>query len=221
MREAARLGRDLPAEDYDVVLFTLGILAAKNREETSGRIERDMAVSYLSRFAVLQGLSSRLGAARPDDAPQPRVFVMGSPGTGIRGNPEDLNAEGPYRAVPVYMNTVAANEALVLAGTDRLPGPAYFGLNPGLIKTDIRSNYLGEGSIAHRLAEALIGITGQSPQTYAKRILPLLFAPGLEGRTGVMFNNKAQPILPSRGFDKAHADRFMTASEALLRRALR
>lgn len=47
-----------------------------------------------------------------------------------------------------------------------------------------------------------------------------LFDRGLEGRTGALFNNKAQPILPSRGFDKAYADYFMTASEALLRRAL-
>jgi hypothetical protein len=60
----------------------------------------------------------------------------------------------------------------------------------------------------------------QSPQTYAKRIVSLLFAPELQERTRVMFNNKAQPILPSRGFDKAHADRFMAASEALLQRAL-
>jgi hypothetical protein len=64
------------------------------------------------------------------------------------------------------------------------------------------------------------GVVTQSPQTYAKRIVPLLFAPELEGRSGVMFNNKARPILPSRGFDKAHVERFMTASEALLRSAL-
>ncbi|MEV6639405.1 hypothetical protein [Amycolatopsis sp. NPDC051371] len=50
--------------------------------------------------------------------------------------------------------------------------------------------------------------------------MPLLFAEEPEGRTGILFNNKARPIRPSRGFDKAYADRFMTASASLLRRAL-
>ncbi|MFG1667753.1 SDR family NAD(P)-dependent oxidoreductase [Streptomyces sp. Y7] len=220
MREAVRLGRELPVEGSDVVLFTLGISATKVRGETDERIEMDMAVSYLSRFAVLQGLAARLGTERPDGAPEPRVFVMGAPGTGVLGDPDDLNSDGPYRALRAHMNTVAANEALVLRGADRLPGPAYFGLNPGLIKTDIRSNFLGEGSLTHRFTETLIGIAGQSPQTYAGRIVPLLFAEELEGRTGLLFNNKARPVLSSRGFDSARADRFLTASDTLLQRAL-
>jgi hypothetical protein len=43
MAEAVRLGRELPAETYDVVLFTTGIIAARTREETPEQIERDMA----------------------------------------------------------------------------------------------------------------------------------------------------------------------------------
>jgi hypothetical protein len=60
----------------------------------------------------------------------------------------------------------------------------------------------------------------QSPETYAKRMVPLLFAPELEGRTGLMFGRKAQPILPTQGLDRAYVDRYMSASEALVRRAL-
>lgn len=220
MREATRLGRELPVEDHDVVLFTLGISASKSRRETVEHVETDMAVSHLSRFAVLQGMASRLGTERPYGMPRPRVFVMGAPGGGILGNPDDLNSEDGYRAVRAHMNTVAANEALALGGAERLAGPDYFGLNPGLVKTDIRSNYLGAGSLTHRATEALIGVFGQSPHSYARRIVPLLFAPGLEGHSGTLFNNKAQPVLPSRGFDKAHVDRFLAASESLLRRAL-
>jgi NAD(P)-dependent dehydrogenase (short-subunit alcohol dehydrogenase family) len=48
MRKAVRLGRELPAELFDVALFTTGIMAAKSREETSEGIERDMAISYLT-----------------------------------------------------------------------------------------------------------------------------------------------------------------------------
>ena len=93
MSEAVRVGRELPAESFDVVLFTTGIIAAKTREETAEHVERDVAISYLSRLAILQGLSPRLGSVRADGAPRPRVFVMGSPGTGAIGNPDDLNSE--------------------------------------------------------------------------------------------------------------------------------
>jgi NAD(P)-dependent dehydrogenase (short-subunit alcohol dehydrogenase family) len=220
MSEAVRLGRELPVESFDAVLFTSGIIAAKTREETGEHVERDMAISYLSRLAVLQGLSPRLGSARGDGAPRPRVFVMGSPGTGQMGDPDDLNSEENYRPMVAHGNTVAGNEILVLGAKDRFPGPAFFGLAPYLVKTGIRSNLLGDGSITHKLVEAAVGVLMQSPETYAKRMVPLLFAPELEGRTGLMFGHKAQPILPTQGLDKAYVDRYLSASEDLLRRAL-
>jgi len=220
MRQAVRVGRELPAESFDLVLFTTGIIAAKTREETPEHVERDMAISYLSRLAILQGLSPRLGSAREAFAPTPRVFVMGSPGTGAIGNPEDLNSEKNYRAMLAHANTLAGNEILVLGAKDRFPGPAFFGLAPYLVKTGIRSNLLGDGSITHKLVETAVGIFMQSPDTYAKRIVPLLFARELEGRTGLMFGHKAQPILPTQGLDSAYIDRYLSASEALLRRAL-
>jgi NAD(P)-dependent dehydrogenase (short-subunit alcohol dehydrogenase family) len=220
MSEAVRLGRELPAESFDVVLLTTGIIAAKTREETPEHVERDMAISYLNRLAVLQGLSPRLGSARTEQAPRPRVFVMGSPGYGALGNPDDLNSEGNYKPLVAHANTVAGNEALVLGANDRFPNPAFFGLAPGLIKTGIRNNFLGNG-ITHTLVETAIGLVTQSPEAYAKRIVPILFAPELEGRTGLMFGSKGQPVLPTQGFDKSYVDRYMSASETLLRHALR
>jgi len=220
MSEAARVGRELPAESFDVVLFTTGIIAAKTREETHEHVERDVAISYLSRLAVLQGLSPRLGSGREDGAPRPRVFVMGSPGVGTIGDPDDLNSEKNYKSMAAHANTVAGNEILVLGAKDRFPGPAFFGLGPYLIKTGIRSNVLGDGSITHKLVETAVGFFMQSPEAYAKRIVPLLFASELEGKAGLMFGHKAQPILPTRGLDKAYVDRYLSASEALLRHAL-
>jgi NAD(P)-dependent dehydrogenase (short-subunit alcohol dehydrogenase family) len=220
MREAIRVGRELPAETYDVVLFTTGIIAAKSRETTAEHIERDLAISYLSRLAILRALAPRLGTARPDGAAQPRVFVMGSPGGNTLGVPEDLNSEANYGARAAHANTIAGNESLVLFAKDEFLGLSFFGLGPGLIKTGIRGNMLGEGSFAHRSVEFLIGILTQSPETYARRIVPLLFARELEGRTGLMFGRKAQPILASPALDKAHVGRIITASEALLQRAL-
>jgi NAD(P)-dependent dehydrogenase (short-subunit alcohol dehydrogenase family) len=220
MSEAARVGRELPAESFDIVLFTTGIIAAKTREETPEHVERDMAVSYLSRLAILQGLSPRLGTAREPGAPRARVFVMGSPGVGTLGDLSDLNSEKNYRAMTAHGNTIAGNEILVLGAEDRFPGPAFFGLGPYLIKTGIRSNLLGDGSITHKLVETAVGLFMQSAETYAKRIVPLLFAPELEGRTGLMFGHKAHPIQPTQGLDRPYIDGYMSASEALLRRAL-
>jgi hypothetical protein len=220
MNQAVRLGRELPAESFDVLLFTTGIIAAKTREETPEHVERDVAISYLSRLAILQGLSLRLGSARDAGSPRPRVFVMGSPGTGAIGNPDDLNSEKNYRSMEAHGNTLAGNEILVLGAKDWFPGPAFFGLGPYLVKTGIRSNLLGDGSITHKLVENAIGLFMQSPETYAKRMVPLLFAQELEGRTELMFGHKAQPIKATQGLDSAYIHRYLSSSDALLRRAL-
>jgi NAD(P)-dependent dehydrogenase (short-subunit alcohol dehydrogenase family) len=220
MKEAARLGVELPVELFDVALLTAGTFAARAREETREHVERDVAISYLSRLAVLQGLSPRLGTARHAGAPRPRVFVMGAPGFGQLGDPGDLNSERGYRPMVAHGSTVAGNEILVLGARDRFPGPSFFGVGPGLIKTGIRANLLGEGTVKYKLVEGAIGILTQSPEAYAKRMVPLLFAPELEGRNGLMFGGKGKPILPTRGLDGAYVERYLSTSEALLRRAL-
>jgi hypothetical protein len=35
-----------------------------------------------------------------------------------------------------------------------------------------------------------------------------------------MFGSKGQPVLPTQGFDKSYVDRYLSASETLLRHAL-
>ena len=219
MQEARRLGQTLPVETADAVLFTTGIIAAKQRETTAEGVERDLAVSFLSRLAVLRGLSPRLGTARPPSSPPPRVFVMGFPGTGELGDASDLNAERGYDAMKVHLNTVAGNEMLVLHGARHDPRARYVGLNPGLVRTNIRANYLGEGSLVHRLTEFFIGLVMPSAERYAERIVPALFAPELDGRSGVMVGAKGHAILPTPGLEPAHVDAFIAASEALLERA--
>jgi NAD(P)-dependent dehydrogenase (short-subunit alcohol dehydrogenase family) len=218
MREAARVGRELDPS-LDAVVLTVGIMAAKVRELTAEGIERDLAISYLSRLAIVREFAPRL-AARPTGTPAPRMFVMGFPGTGQLGDASDLNAEKKYDAMAVHMNTVAGNEALVLDGKRRYPHISFFGLNPGLIKTNIRANFMGAGSFAHRAAEFMIGLLMPTPEKYAERVVPLLFAPELEGRSGAMISKKGTAILPTDGLDEPHVARFIEASEALLQRAL-
>jgi NAD(P)-dependent dehydrogenase (short-subunit alcohol dehydrogenase family) len=219
MREAERVAAELPAETLDMVIFTTGIFAAPERQETPEGIERDLAVSYLNRLVILRAIASKLGTQRPQSQTKPRVFLMGYPGGGQTGNPDDLNAQESYKAMAVHMNTVAGNEMLVLDGARRYPHAAFFGLNPGLIKTGIRDNFLGKGSLKSHVAETLIGLLTPTADAYAQRIVPLLLTPGIEKHSGAMFDSKGRAILPSAGLSEAHSRKFMAASEALLARA--
>jgi hypothetical protein len=221
MEEALRLGNELPVEDADVLFFSSGIIAATTRESTPEGVERDVAVSFLNRVAILRGATARLGTRRPSGAPAPRVFVMGSPGSGMVGDPDDLNTETKYTSTKAHGNTIAGNEALALGAAGLFPGPRFYGLGPGLIKTGIRENYLGRnGNVGYKMLEGAIGFLLQSPEEYAKRIVPLLFTPELEGRSGVLFNRLGKPILPTKGFDDAHVARLMASATGLLDRAL-
>ena len=216
MREAKRLGSDLLSTQNTVFLFTTGIIAAAKRQETPEGLERDMAVSFLSRLVTLNHLIPRLDPATPR-----RVFIMGFPGAGQAGTLGDLNAEREYKALPVHMNTVAGNEALVLHGAAawRPRGVAAFGLNPGLIRTGIRANYLGSGPLAAAV-EALIGAFNPSPEAYAAAVVPLLFAPGLEAHSGAHFDQAADAILPTPALDPPRVAALLAESDALAARAL-
>jgi NAD(P)-dependent dehydrogenase (short-subunit alcohol dehydrogenase family) len=214
MSEAKRLGGDLLSTKTDTYLFTNGIVPARKREETADGLERDMAVSFLSRFVALHHLIPRLDAATPR-----RVFLMGFPGAGQAGTLGDLNAERAYSVNTVHMNTVAGNEALVLHGAAawRARGVRAYGLNPGLVRTGIRSNLLGTGPLA-QAAEAALGYFTPSPAQYAEAVVPLLYAPELDAHSGAMFNQKAAAILPSAGLDPARVTALLAESEALLAR---
>lgn len=217
MREAQRVGRELPAEDLDLLVLTTGIFAASEREETPEGLERDLAVSYLDRLVLLEELAPRL---REHRGVKPRVFVMGYPGNGQLGTVDDLNAEKAYASFAVHMNTVAGNEALVLHGPRRWPHVAFFGLNPGLVKTNIRANRFGADSWRFRLMEWVIGLFTPTPEAYAATITPLLVSPDLDAHSGAMFDQKGRAIQASAGMTPEHVAKLIAASEALAARAL-
>lgn len=220
MREAQRVATVLPAETLDLVIFTTGIFAAPERQVTAEGIERDMAVSYLNRLVILRGIAPRLGVQRSAAADRKsRVFIVGYPGSGQIGTPDDLNAEKSYKAFSAHMNTVAGNEMLVLDAAKRYSHATFFGLNPGLIKTNIRDNFFGKDSLKSRIAETLIGWMTPSAEGYAQHIVPLLASRDIETHSGAMFNRKGQAILPSPGLTDTHVQQFLAASEALVARA--
>jgi NAD(P)-dependent dehydrogenase (short-subunit alcohol dehydrogenase family) len=220
MREAQRVAGLLPAEDLDLLVFTTGIMAGPKRQETAEGIERDMAVSYLSRLVIVREIAPRLGKNRPAAPMKPRVFIMGFPGTGQSGKPEDLNAEKSYGRWAAHMNTVAGNEMLVLDAAKRYPNATFFGLNPGLIRTNIRSNLFGGDTLLYRFIEWMTGLLAPSAETYAERLTPLLVSPDLESHSGATFNRKGLAILPTPKLtDSSYVNAFIAASEALVSRA--
>lgn len=220
MSEARRVAQELPAASLDLVVFTTGIFAAPQRQVSAEGIERDMAISFLSRLVILRDIAQRLGSARTHQRAKARVFVMGYPGTGQTGALGDLNAEQSYKAMGVHMNTVAGNEMLVLDGAKRYTDINVYGLNPGLIKTAIRTNFMGGNKFLFALLEGAIGVVTPSAHVYAQQIAPLLFSNDIERRSGALFNRKGQAIVPSDGMTAAHISAFLAESQALADKAL-
>ncbi|MFI5844987.1 SDR family NAD(P)-dependent oxidoreductase [Catenuloplanes sp. NPDC051500] len=215
MREADRVAGLIPAETLDSIVFTTGIMAAPQRQETADGIERDMAISFLSRLVILRAVAHRLGVGRPAGRARARVFVMGFPGAGNVGS-LDINAERSYKAMTHHMNTVAGNEILVLDAARRYPHLDVFGLNPGAVSTAIRSNFMGEGSIKHRMLEGVLRLMTPTPETYAGRIAPLLASPGISGHSGSMFDRKGDAVLPSDGLTEKYIADYLEASTRLV-----
>ncbi len=218
MKEAKKVAQSIDFSKVDTLIFTTGIMAATQRQETTEGLEKDLAVSYLNRLAFVNEMAPRLGTALPSGSPKPRVFVMGFPGTEQLGDESDLNAEKVYKAFPVHMNTVAGNEILVLTSSKKYPKLNFYGLNPGLLKTDIRGNFLGKGSLKFKLIETLIGLLTPSVESYAGKILPVMLSKELEAHSPVMFNAKGKAIHASVGLTEEKCEAFIKASEALLRR---
>lgn len=214
MSEAKRIADEIPAESIDMLIFTTGIFAAPERQETSEGIERDFAVSYLNRFVILNHLAHRLGQLK---AHKIRVFVMAYPGSGDIGQTEDLNWERSYKAMAAHMNTVAGNEILVHYAAKIFPHFNTFGINPGVVKTNIRSNWIGDKKLLSGLLEGLIGMFNPTPAQFAEKLVPILFAPELEQHNGALLTREGKALYPSKGIqDKNHVNAFIQSSYTLL-----
>lgn len=221
MEQARRTAQELPIETLDAMIFTTGIMPGKKREENPEGIESDLAVSYLSRFVMVREAAERLGKNRANSEGKPRVFVVGFPGTDQKGDIDDLNSEGEYSLMTAHSNTVIGNEALVLDAVARYPQVNFYGLNPGLKKSNIRAGMLGEGSLVQGAAEFVIGLMVESVEDYSERIAPLFVSPDIEAQSGALFNRHGDPICPSRELtDAANLQKVIEASEKLTSRAL-
>lgn len=141
---------------------------------------------------------------------------MGFPGKLRVSDLVDFNSEQDYRWSKAHGQTVVGNEALVLDGASRYPGVNFYGLNPGLVQSNIMAGVFGERSFALKLQRTIIGLLFQKPREYAAKILPLLICPDIEGRSGAMFGRHGDPIEPNPWLLRADSiRRVMEESEKL------
>jgi len=224
MKTAAALADEIDVAGLDAIVFTNGIITNPVRQESGEGLELDMAVSYLSRLVFSRrALEKGFGSKRVDQAHKPRIFVMGYPGASVTPTVDDFNSERKYSAIPAHMNTVAGNEALVTYLNREGKGAVnVYGLNPGMIRTDIRDNYLGKGSWTSWAVEGIIGWISISPATYADDYLVhILASPLLEDKPGLFVDQKRKIIAGNPYFAKEeNLGRVISESLKLVDRAL-
>jgi NAD(P)-dependent dehydrogenase (short-subunit alcohol dehydrogenase family) len=225
LKTAQRLAREqLPAESLDMIIMTQGIFVGKDRLTNNAGIELDMAISYLSRMVICNEIVARIGTdlttTNTDQKIKPRIFIMGFPGSERHAPLDDLNSEKDYSCLQAHYNGVVGNEALVLAYADRYPKVNFYGLNPGLIKSNILSLLLASyGNFLFKMQQTLIGWFYQSADQYAERLVPLLVSPDIESYSGSMFGRFADPIYSNPVLlDKGYLSKFMEESEKLIER---
>jgi NAD(P)-dependent dehydrogenase (short-subunit alcohol dehydrogenase family) len=221
MKEARRISQELPAETLDLLIMTQGIFAGRQCRASPEGIEQDIAVSHLSRFVMVREMADRLGKSRSAGKPKPRVFVWGFPGQDSKATLDDFNSEGTYRWKTAHSNTVVANEELVLDSAQRFPTVNFYGMNPGIISSNIMAGVLGEGTLALKVQQTIIRMLFQSAEEYAEKVLPLLVSPDIEDHSGSMFGRHVDPIHTNRSLlQKPYLQRVVDASEKLAKKAL-
>jgi NAD(P)-dependent dehydrogenase (short-subunit alcohol dehydrogenase family) len=86
VKVARETARGLKDEVFDLIVFTTGIFPGE-LVRTSEGLERDLAVSYLSRYVIMQEfLANGLATVKLPSGKRPRVFIMGFPGAKNEGN---------------------------------------------------------------------------------------------------------------------------------------
>ena len=147
---------------------------------------------------------------------------MGYPGKSVDATLDDFNWEKSYKAIPAHMNTVVANETLVSYVTEKSSGKYnVYGLNPGLIYTEIRDNYLGKGTYLSYFVESLVSVTSQTAETYAEKVLVhVLASAAYENTPKFLFENNGSGLDPNPKLTDEVKAKIISESDRLLTAAL-
>jgi NAD(P)-dependent dehydrogenase (short-subunit alcohol dehydrogenase family) len=223
MQAAVNVVSALQPQSIDTVVFTVGIVNGPVRRESNEGIELEVAVSFLSRFVMTDALLSS-DKLISTSTRKPRIFVMGFPGVPDIPQLDDFNWERSWQAWPSHMNTVVANDGLVM-GVAKMHADAVniYGLNPGVIKTDLMFDFLGgKGSIISRIQQLVIGWICPSVDDYAPTVVELMVSPHIENHGGASFNQYGEHIKSSMWLlaEPDNYKRIWIEAEKLQRRAL-
>lgn len=222
VEDAKLFAAKIPIDKVDSIVFSNGIISTPNLSLTSDGIELDFAVSYLSRFVILQELNA--AGFGKNKSEKSRVFVIGFPGgDNTSGQLDDVNWQTtPYNQMTCHMNTVLANEALVSSLSKKFSHLNVFGLSPGLITTDIRTNFLGKGFM-YNVVEGIVGALFVSADQYAEKTLLKLFASKQMNENipnGSLFNQFSEIIHGGKWVSQAeNAEKIWKLSETLVKNA--
>jgi len=211
----------LQGRSFDTVVFTVGIISKPKLSRTTDGLEEDLAVSYLSRFIIINELlrSNSLSGRR-------RVYIFGFPGQ--NQEPTDVNdmnfEKTAYRQWAAHMNTVIFNEALVYELAKRHPDLHVFGINPGLLPTGIRDNlHGGSSTYLGKAVETVIGWTMINPEQYVERyLIQLIASPEYDNKTGICLSRKAEELpVPQWHLNENNRIKVWENSETLVANALK
>jgi len=213
---------DLAGQKFDSVLFTTGIITRPTLTRTADGIEEDFAISYLSRFVILNEIvkAKTLNGRK-------RVYIWGYPGQDLKPHAlEDINYDkdpSQYKQFPAHMNTVIFNEALVYEAARRFPDLRVYGVNPGLIQTGIRDNFHGgSGTILGGVVERLIALFNWDTDQYTeKTVIHLLGSAKLQSQNAISVDQQGYEVQP-KGWTKEESNRIKAweISEQILRKVL-
>ena len=223
LRRAARLAQDAAdwGDRYQTVVLAAGVTAAGSAREATGEgVERSLAVSYLSRVALLDRMLARLDRLREQP---PRVFVLGAPGTLGAALVEDLDFErSPFDPAQAQLNAVLGNQVMVHKLAEKhVDAVRLYGLNPGLIATGIRANQTSPLSALGLAKEAIIQLLAPSADDYALVVRNLIASPALEDMSGQSFNARGEPIRASPLMRDVDAvNKLWVKSSQLVKKAL-
>lgn len=224
MKTCQRVVQELRSRSVDTVVFTVGIVNGPARRESAEGIELEAAVSFLSRFVMTKALLSG-EALLSTPSRKARIFVMGFPGVPDTPNLQDFNWERSWQSWASHKNTVVANDALVLgvARNAKHSNVHIYGLNPGIIKTDLMFDFLGgEASMISQVQQVVIGLICPSVEDYSRSAVELLVTPRIEQLTGASFNQYGEHIASSTWLlaDERNYELIWAEAEKLEQRAL-
>jgi len=105
---------------------------------------------------------------------------------------DNIMSEKDYGSMKAHAVTIAANDLMVKELSTRFPNIDTFGLNPGMVTTDIRKPVLPKGVFA--VLETFVSWLGRSSETYGLTLVQIAASPDLEGKSGALFNPKGEAI---------------------------